>query len=97
MPQLIVSPTAARGLEKCRQFLYGHNPVAAQRAAIEIQRHLSLLETDPKLGKLVEPMSPLRELIIPFSSSGYVALYHLLEVQNLVVIVAFRHQKEAGY
>jgi hypothetical protein len=39
----------------------------------------------------------LRELLIAFGNSGYVALYRHELADNAVYILAFRHQKEAGY
>lgn len=38
-----------------------------------------------------------RECLIPFGDTGYVALYAYDPVADEVVILAFRHQKEAGY
>jgi hypothetical protein len=38
-----------------------------------------------------------RELVIPFGNSGYVALYRYEPGDDAVLILAFRHQKEAGY
>lgn len=42
-------------------------------------------------------MPELRELVITFGQSGYVALYRHDPVGDIVYILAFRHQKEAGY
>ena len=42
-------------------------------------------------------MPELRELVIAFGDSGYVALYHHELADDAVYILAFRHQKEAGY
>jgi ParE toxin of type II toxin-antitoxin system, parDE len=39
----------------------------------------------------------MRELVIPFGESGYVALYRHDAEADLVYILAFRHQREAGY
>jgi hypothetical protein len=39
----------------------------------------------------------LRELLIPFGDSGYVTLYRFMPAEDTVVLLAFRHQKEAGY
>jgi hypothetical protein len=39
----------------------------------------------------------LRELIIRFGDSGYVALYRFDMQANSEYLLAFRHQKEAGY
>ena len=95
MPRIIITEGAARGLENCRQFLFGKNPYAAQKAAQTIEQHFSLLETEPEIGRSIDDILKLRELIIPFGTSGYVALY--LFDDNEIYILAFRHQKEAGY
>ena len=97
MPRLIITETAAAGLEKCRLFLAQKNPTAAQQAAYIIKKSLITLEVDPLIGRKLEYSEELRELIIPFGSSGYVALYGLEKHGEKVVILAFRHQKEAGY
>ena len=56
-----------------------------------------MLETDPNIGRPFPEVPKLRELVIAFGDSGYVALYrHDLDV-DAVYILAFRHQKEAGY
>ena len=44
-----------------------------------------------------QQMAELRELVIPFGDSGYVALYRHEAADNAVYILAFRHQREAGY
>jgi len=56
-----------------------------------------LLVTEPGIGRPLDDLPELRELIIPFWDSGYVALYHFDAEANAVYILAFRHQKEAGY
>ena len=97
MPRLIVTERAAFGLERCRQFLKEKNPLAMTRAAQVIEQHFSLLESDPEIGRPFDDLPELRELIIPFGDSGYVALYLIEESANAICILAFRHQKEAGY
>ena len=37
-----------------------------------------------------------RELIIPFGTTGYVALYEIVSVEK-VVVLALRHQREEDY
>ena len=39
----------------------------------------------------------LRELVISRGRTGYVALYSLEEGQDAALILAIRHQREAGY
>jgi plasmid stabilization system protein ParE len=84
-------------LERCRAFLAEKNPQAAMRAGLAIEHHFVLLETEPGIGRPLDDLPELRELVIPFGDSGYVALYHHETASDRVLILAFRHQKEAGY
>lgn len=85
------------GLERCRRFLAEKAPEAAQRAAEVIQGHLLLLEQTPDMGRPDREMPHWRELLIPFGDSGFVTLYRHDPAENVVYLLAFRHQKEAGY
>lgn len=97
MPRVIITQEAANGLERCRLFLVGKNPQAARRAGQAIERQFALLETSPDIGRPLDDLPELRELIVAFGESGYVALYrHELE-SDTAYVLAFRHQKEAGY
>ena len=97
MPRVIVTEGAAQGLERCRLFLVEKNPRAAMRAGLAIEHQFALLETEPEMGRPLMDLPELRELIIPFGDSGYVALYHHEVRSDSVIVLAFRHQKEAGY
>lgn len=97
MPQVVVTEGAAEGLERCRQFLAAKTPEAARQAGQAIERKFLLLETAPEIGRPFPEMPELRELVIAFGDSGYVAVYHHEPADDAVYILAFRHQKEAGY
>lgn len=97
MPQVIVTEGAVQGLERCRRFLAVKSPDAARRAGQAIERQFLLLETVPDLGRPLPEMLELRELVIAFGDSGYVALYRHEPAADAVYILAFRHQKEVGY
>ncbi|MFA6314463.1 MAG: type II toxin-antitoxin system RelE/ParE family toxin [Sterolibacterium sp.] len=97
MSRIVVTPGAARGLERCRQFLADKSPAASKRAAQAIRKQFDVLETQPGVGRPLEDEPDLRELIISFGDSGYVALYHYEHQTDCVLLLAFRHQKEAGY
>lgn len=97
MPRVIVTEGAAQGLERCRRFLDGKAPAAARRAGQAIERQFLLLESTPNIGRPFLDLPALRELMIPFGDSGYVALYRYEPAANAVYVLAFRHQKEAGY
>lgn len=97
MPRLIITEGAAQGLERCRRFLVEKGPQIAQRAAQAIERQFARLEGGPEVGRPFPDMPELRELIIEFGDSGYVALYRHERADDAVYVLAFRHQKEVGY
>jgi plasmid stabilization system protein ParE len=97
VPQIIITEGAVQGLERCRRFLAVKSPDAARRAGQAIERQFLLLETVPDLGRPLPEMPELRELVIAFGDSGYVALYRHEPAADAVYVLAFRHQKEAGY
>jgi plasmid stabilization system protein ParE len=97
LPRLIVTAGAARGLERCRKFLAGKNRLTAARAGEAIERQFALLETSPQIGRPHPDVPELRELVVSFGDSGYVALYRYEPADDAVYVLAFRHQKEAGY
>ena len=47
------------------------------RAGLAIEHQFALLESEPEIGRPFDDLPELRELIIPFGDSGYVALYRL--------------------
>ena len=97
MPRVIVTAGAAVGLERCRRFLAEKNPRAARRAADAIKQALTGLGEYPEIGRPYPQEPSLRELLIAFGDSGYVALYRHKPAEDAVFVLAFRHQKEAGY
>ncbi len=97
MPRVVITEGAVQGLERCRLFLAEKNPQAAVRAGQAIVQQFALLETEPEIGRPFDDSPELRELIVPFGDSGYVALYHHAAKNDSVYVLAFRHQKEAGY
>ena len=95
MPRVIVTEGAAQGLERCRRFLAVKAPDAARRAGQIIEQQFLLLETAPDIGRPFPELPDLRELVIAFGDSGYVALYRHETADDAVYVLAFRHQKEA--
>jgi plasmid stabilization system protein ParE len=62
-----------------------------------IERQFALLERHPEIGRPYKELAEFRELVISFGDSGYLALYRYDPDADAVFIIAFRHQKEAGY
>ena len=96
MPQVRFAPSAVRDLQRLREFLRPKNPMAAQRAAETILKAVQILGQQPQMGRLVEDLpAQYRDWVIDFGDSGYVARYRV--EASAVVILAVRHQKEAGF
>ena len=97
MPRVVITEAAAQGLERCRLFLEEKSPQAARRAGQAIEKQMAQLEVAPETGRPLEDLPWLRELVIHFGESGYVGLYRYDLEADTVFVLAFRHQKEAGY
>jgi plasmid stabilization system protein ParE len=96
MSRLIWSPAALRDVQRLHRFLVHKNPDAAKRAVKAIRAGVRVIAQHPEIGRPAEEMEPeYREWLINFGDSGYVALYHF--DGQTAVILAVRHQKEAGY
>ncbi|MDP3707153.1 MAG: type II toxin-antitoxin system RelE/ParE family toxin [Polaromonas sp.] len=68
----------------------------AERALQAIKNGISSLRTSPFTCRKASQSPFMRELLIPFGRSGYVALFEIVDSEN-VVIAAVRHQLEDDY
>ena len=93
------TPEAETDLLRLFDFLLEQDLAAAERARVAIAKAIELLEVFPfscrkALGGDGNPF--LRELIIPFGGTGYVALFEI-EKGKTVTLLAVRHQREEDY
>lgn len=95
MAQLIYSGQAVADLVRLTDFLLESDPVAALETAGLIEEAVAVLRRHPLIGRPVE--FDLRELVISRGRTGYVALYSVEEDSDAVLVLAIRHQREAGY
>ena len=95
MARLIYAEAALQDLERLADFLVESDPAAAGATIDLIARAISMLEENPLVGRPVE--DPLRELVISRGRTGYVALYSFEASHDVVLVLAVRHQREAGY
>ncbi len=96
MPHLIWTPSALADVQRLYRFLAPEDEGAAQRAIKAIRAGVKIQAHQPGAGRPVDDLDPaFREWPIDFGSSGYVALYRF--DGETAVILAVRHQKEAGY
>jgi plasmid stabilization system protein ParE len=93
--QVVYSARALDHIERAFRFLRDKNPAAAHSAVMAIQSAIDNLAAHPLVGRRVE--GDLRELIISYGHSGYVALYRFVVSRDEVRILAIRHQREVGF
>jgi plasmid stabilization system protein ParE len=93
--QVVYSENALTNLERAFEFLLEYEPSAARNAAVAISEAVEMLARHPLIGRVVE--GEMRELVISFGRTGYIALYRFLPVANEIRILAIRHQRELDY
>ncbi|WP_395685798.1 type II toxin-antitoxin system RelE/ParE family toxin [Caenimonas koreensis] len=90
---------AEADLLRLYDFLLEHDLATAERALNVIKDALRLLEQFPfscrKAGD-GEHGPRIRELVIPFGATGYVALFEIDDATT-VTLLALRHQRENDY
>jgi plasmid stabilization system protein ParE len=67
-----------------------------EKAVQAIKSGIAFLTSSPFACRKVGSSSFIRELIIPFGHTGYVALFEIVD-SNTVIIGAIRHQREDDY
>jgi len=67
-----------------------------EKAVQSIKNGVAFLASSPFACRKVGSSSFIRELVIPFGHSGYVALFEIVD-SNTVIIGAIRHQREDDY
>lgn len=89
--------SAEEDLRRLYAFQLERNLVTAERALLAIKKSLEILHEFPFTCRKATADDPfLRELIISFGTSGYVALFEI-EATQTVTILAVRHQLEDDY
>jgi plasmid stabilization system protein ParE len=91
------TPEAEDDLLRLYDFLLERDQRSAERALDAIRGAVELLRFSPFSCRKALPDNPfLRELLIPFGSAGYVALFEI-DATSTVTILAVRHQREEDY
>ncbi len=84
-------------LDRLTEFLLERDPDLAERGIVTIKKTLAILQDFPLMARRASRDDPLlRELVVPFGSSGYLILFKLTDAQT-VTILAIRHQREDDY
>jgi plasmid stabilization system protein ParE len=92
---VVYSARAPSQLECAFEFLGSENADVAIAAAGAICSAVETLAAHPLLGRRVH--GDIRELVISFGQTGYIALYRFVVLRNEVRVLAIRHQREIGF
>lgn len=95
--QLEFTKAAREDIERLYRFLADQDIPAADAALLALSKGWELLRGFPFAARKADPANPfLRELLIPFGGSGYVAMFEIKD-DTTITILALRHQREDDY
>ena len=95
MASVVYSPRSLARLGKALDSLHRETPDAAVAGADAIRSAVENLAIHPLLGHRVH--GDIRELVISYGQTGYIALYRFVVTKDEIRILALRHQREIGF
>jgi plasmid stabilization system protein ParE len=95
MATVEITQRALADLERLFDFIAGKDPQRAREQILSVRKAFELLADHPLVGRSAEEGR--RELILSRGGYGYIAKYRWLPAEDIVLILAVRHQLEAGY
>ena len=95
MAQVVYSGRALDDIERAFEFLLEKDAGSAANAAAAIRGAVETLADHPLIGRIVT--GGLRELVISYGKTGYVALYWFSVERSEIWILGIRHQRELDY
>jgi plasmid stabilization system protein ParE len=95
MAKVELTSRALEDLERLFEYLAERAPARARAQMLSVRKALELLADHPQMGREAEEGR--RELLLLRGADGYVAKYRFLSSDDIVLVLAIRHQHEAGY
>jgi plasmid stabilization system protein ParE len=95
MARVEITERALADLERLFDFIATDDPRRARERLLSVRKAFELLADHPLLGRGAEDGR--RELVLSRGRHGYIAKYRWLPADDVVLILAVRHQPEAGY
>jgi plasmid stabilization system protein ParE len=92
---VVYSARASSHLERALELLASENQDTAIAAASAIRSAVENLAAHPLLGRRVH--GDIRELVISYGQTGYIALCRFVVPQDELRVLAIRHQREIGF
>jgi addiction module RelE/StbE family toxin len=93
--KIVYTQNAVNDLVRLTDFLIEVDIKAASETINLIEDAINILDRHPLIGRAVD--EEIRELVISRGATGYVALYSVEDHKNAILILAIRHQREAGF
>lgn len=94
---ILFQEDALEDLERIFRFNFERDAASAPAHIAAIREAVEILERHPQIGRRIGPASSLRELVVSYGRTGYLALYEYVPTLRFIRVVAIRHQREAGY
>ena len=98
--ELVIAESAKEDLERLHEFATDIDPDMAEQALKTITSALQILTRHPHICRKVQssdlPNIALRELVIKFGNTGYLALFEIVD-EEVALVLAVRHQRERDY
>ena len=95
MARVDYSADARADLIRLVEFLLHAGADHPERMVDDVTHAIEALMRHPKIGRPLD--SGLRELVISYGATGYLALYDYSPVYDDVLILRIRHQREEDY
>ena len=95
MATVEITQRALADLERLFDIIAADIPQLAREQILSVRKAFELLSDHPLLGRPVEDGR--RELILSRGRYGYIAKYRWFPAEDIVLVLAVRHQLEAGY
>ena len=95
MATVVYGAKALLDLPRLFEFLAQHDQTSAVASATAIRSAIEMLALHPLVGRKVG--GDVRELVISYGRTGYLALYRFVPALEVVRILSIRHQREIGY
>lgn len=94
---IVFAEEALADLERIFDFNFARDPATAPEHVARVRSAVMILEEHPAIGRPAAARGTMRELVISYGNTGYVALYQHVPGDDQVRVLAVRHQREAGY
>jgi len=93
MTKLEYSQNALADIKRLVAFLIESDVIAALETFDIIDEAIQILKRHPDIGRVTQ-VNGKRELVISRGRTGYIAVYELDKLIDIVVILAIKHQRE---